>query len=129
MALEQDIKIIDLPANNGEFSVVQLLFDGKPVMLCGYTYHSEILGSYLRSQRIQPEKMELTGAFREVEIPILEGPRYKVVGMGRAKINPKRKQFQLPYDASADYGIGPSWEFREKLREKFQGWNTENPNF
>lgn len=129
MALEQDIEIINLPNEKGEFKVVQLFLDGKPVMLCGYTYHSEILETYLRSKEIELEKKTRKTLLGEVDIAVPEGPRYRVVGMGRAKIDPRRKQFQLPYDASADYGIGPNWEFREKLREEFQDWNTQNPEF
>jgi hypothetical protein len=129
MTLEQDIKIIDLPTEKGEFIVVQLFIDRKPVMLCGYTYHSEILGNYLRSKEIEPEKQTVRNILGEAEIPVLEGPRYKVVGMGRAKIDPRRKQFQLPYDASADYKITPDYAFREQLRKQFSDWNTRNPEF
>lgn len=129
MALEQDIEIIDLPNESTEFTVVQLFLDEKPVMLCGYAYHSEILENYLRSKKIEPKKFAIKRTFREEDVPVLEGSRYKVVGMGRAKISTKNKQFQLPYDASADYSIGPNYDFREKLKERFHGWNTENPVF
>lgn len=129
MALEQDIEIIDLPNERSEFKVVQLFLDKKPVMLCGYTYHSEILEAYLRSKKIEPEKKTHKTLLGEVEIPVLEGPRYKVIGMGRAKIDPRRKQFQLPYDASADYNLSPDYAFREQLKKQFLDWNTQNPEF
>lgn len=127
MTLEQDIEIIDLPIENGEFKVVQLILDGKPVMLCGYTYHSEILETYLKSKEIEYKKEIHKTLLGEIEIPSIEGQRYKVVGMGRAKINSKRKQLQLPYGASADYNLSPDYAFREQLRKQFQDWNTQNP--
>jgi len=54
MALDEDIKIIELP-QNGIFKVVQLFVDKHPVMICGIGHHKYLLGDYLRSVGIEPE--------------------------------------------------------------------------
>ncbi|MEI7719152.1 MAG: hypothetical protein WCI72_04745 [archaeon] len=121
MALDEKIEIIDLP-QEGTFKVVQLLFDEKPIMLCGYSYHADILENYLRSKEIRPHKMTIRKMLEEKEIPVLTGERYKVVGMGLAEIKQQDKIFQLPFDESGDYGIQPNYDFREQLRKQFVGW-------
>ena len=72
MALERNIEIIDLPTGKEEFSVVQLFLDQRPVMVCGYAYHSEILENYLRSQKIHPEKITIKNMLNERYTVVLQ---------------------------------------------------------
>jgi len=116
-----EIKIIDLPIE-GEFKVVQLLFDGELVMLCGYTYHAEILDNFLRQNEIKPVKKIIKGLLEEKEVPELTGDRYNILGMGWAKICTRTNQFQLPYGESVDYKIGTDYVFRKQLEQQFSDW-------
>lgn len=126
MVLEKEIEIVDLPKRGGEFKVIQLLVDEFPVMLCGYTYHSEILEGYLRKKNIGYETKTVRELFEEVEIPLECGEQYRVLGMGYCKIFPDSKVLQLPYGSSHAYKISTDYQFREKLREQFKNWEIKN---
>ena len=121
MALEEDIQIINLPNIGGEFKLVQLIVDNHPVMVCGLSidFHKYILRDYLESQSIPIETFKKGSK----TLIALEGPRYVVVGMGKGKIRPIIKFFQLPYGESQDYDIEPSEDFEERLKQQMVGWN------
>lgn len=118
---DSKIEIIDLP-QEGEFKVIQMLFDGKLIMLCGYNDHYEILENFLRQNGIPPERTIIKTLLGEKEIPKITGDRYTIMGMGRSKINTNARKFQLPYDSSIDYNIGPNYTFRKQLERQFEDW-------
>jgi len=124
MELEKDIEIIELP-NDAKFKVVQLLFEGNPVMLCGdiHGFHSEILRKYLKDNQISPKTKAVHMAHSKRRVPAEIGENYIVMGMGISEIDTEKKILTLPYGESADYNRGPSHEFDEKLRLQFSGWN------
>ena len=90
MSLDEDIEIINLP-EEGRFKIVQLLVDGRPVMVCGSTdlLHKDILRAYLISMGIDVPKLQ------DVELTPSHGKRYRVYGMGEAEINQDTRFFQL----------------------------------
>ena len=125
MALDENIELIGLP-EEGDFKVVQLIFDGHPVMVCGERnrFHKDMLEEYLRSQGVEPEKIKIP--FKMGMEKILTSPRgerYHVVGMGEAGIMQRSRFFQLPGGISVDYHLKPDEYFKERLKQQFAGWN------
>ena len=123
MALDDDIELVNLPEENAEFKVVQLIVRGRPVMLCGSidALHAHILKEYLRSEGVEYET-EPHKKHERVRLPKLVGEEYEVVGMGQAEIYHSMKFFQLPHGYSRDYGIEPCDDFRVRLKQQFEGW-------
>jgi len=119
--LGETIKIENMPVE-GEFQVVQVLIRGELVMYCAHNDHSEMLETILRKHEIQPNIKTIKTMFGEKDLPELYGDNYTVLGMGRSKIKTSTKQFQLPYDRSKDYNIGPDYTFRKILENQFSDW-------
>lgn len=127
MTLEEDIELVGLP-EEGDFKVIQIMFDGHPLMICGpeSKLHTDLLGEYLTSKGIKPKKIIIETKKLRKELICVEGERYKVVGMGHCNISSQTKSFQLPYGGSVDYqdyvrGTNP--DFRARLKQQFSGWN------
>ena len=127
MPLDEDIELMGLP-QEGEIKVVQIMFDGHPVMICGSekeSYHAFLLEDFLTSKGINPQRT--TSCMEKGrKIVAVEGERYKVVGMGRCVMFSDSKNFRLPYGGSADYQDyvkGTNQEFRERLQQQFSDWN------
>ncbi len=115
------IAIENLP-KEGEFQIVQILINGELIMYCAHNDHSEMLETILRKYEIRPIKKTITTMLGEKDLPELSGKKYTVLGMGRAKISTSTNQFQLPYDRSKDYNIGPDYTFRKILERQFSDW-------
>ena len=122
----KEVKLIDFPAVDDRFKVVQLYHNSEPVLLCesrenNLFLHGRILEHYLKSQNIDFETFVPLQEFPESLMPKLELSNvYKVVGMGHAEVYPSMNFFQLPYWESRDYGIGVNKEFNELIKETFK---------
>lgn len=125
MIPEGKVKIIDFPNNNSrEFRIVQLYLDETPYMVCGNSddLHAEVLEKFLKSHKIRFDTIPSPNNPKR-QMPVLfDSNRYRVVGMGKADIHYDIRFFQLPYDISRDYKIGPDKEFNKMLMEMFAGW-------
>lgn len=117
------ITIENLP-NEGEFQIVQILLNGELIMYCAHNDHSDMLETVLRKHQIQPIRKTVKTMLGEKDLPELYGEKYTVLGMGRAKINTNTRQFQLPYDRSKDYNLGPDYTFRKILEHQFSDWRV-----
>ncbi len=116
------MNIIDLPEQDQSIKVVQMYADNKPVLLCGpdTDFHAYILQKYLSQSGI-PFTVADTNPRGQV-MPALNGDRYQVVGMGNTVVFPSIKTMRTPGGESADYDLGVSQEFNERIKQVLKDW-------
>lgn len=117
MALDQEIEILDLPTE-GKFLVIQLMFQNRPVMQCGYGYHSDLLKTFLTKRGIKHETREVRRDFDIIDIALEKGTEYELIGAGKSEICTGTRNFTLPCGGSIDYIIGPNHDFGEQLKKQ-----------
>ena len=123
MTIDQKVELIRFP-KEGNIKVVQIYLDNQPFLLCGKEnrfYHAEILENFLICKEVEYTSSPLPG--KNYNVADLEGERYKVVGMGYAKVmvtNPP--SMRLPYAGSGDYKIDADEEFNELIKKTLEGW-------
>ncbi len=125
MLPEGKVKLVDFPTRNADFRAIQLYLDEIPYLVCGDSnkLHAFLLHDFLQKNGITFDTIPSPRA-PPARIPALsDDNRYRVVGMGYAEIYYDIHYFQLPYDGSRDYKIGPDKEFNQMLKEMFEGWN------
>lgn len=142
----------NLPEKSGEYKVIQASLDGKQYLWSNHYYgHGDCLASLLEtegnrfglySRHKQPFKMsedrfaepeELTDLLTyktmqdpttplKMEIPVLDGEGYHVLGMGKVRINTEDRTIKF-YGQSMSYGIGLYKEQIDLLKELKPDWD------
>jgi hypothetical protein len=145
MTIEKTIKQVNWPKKSGEHKVVQLDVNGKIFLrfpnedmiidaledpstpeshmefLMGGVGHAGILWSTLKS--LKKEYSMKTGA-QGYEIPNNNGKDYKVIGMGKAKVDVENKSSSF-YGKSLDYEIGIDQTHLDKIKELESDWKIK----
>lgn len=123
MTLDKDLQTVNWPAESDDYKVVQLDVDGKPYLRFREPKyvdgHGPILFIFLETLEIPYENTRGTSG---AAVPALEGDRYKVHGMGRARVDVEQKQARL-YGKSDDYGIRINPEHLEAVKQLVPDWN------
>ena len=90
--INQIIPIVNWPEISGVYTVVQLEVKGDQYLRFanhGNEYHFQVLERFLNEQEIPYKTMKNRNG--DVDIPELQGPGYRVCGMGRAVVKPEDK--------------------------------------
>jgi hypothetical protein len=113
--------ITNVPDEDGTFKVVQIVIDDVPYTRFAEksTLHSLILEELLRRKDIPFSE----GAFKQSSGngPVLQGERYRVLGMGKADVRTAERFVRL-YDFSYDYKIPIDVAHVELLRAERPEW-------
>jgi len=122
--IDDKLELVNFPQTQGSFKVVQLEVRGRPVAVFGQknAVHAKILEAYLTQQGLTFPQIPIP-KYPSLHMPAVEGPDYKVVGMGEIDVDPTTKFFQLPYGSSFGYELGVDKRFNRKLKEHLKGWN------
>jgi hypothetical protein len=127
--MESDVlvEIVNSSNHNGSYNAIQLLIDERPVLLLGHSddLHCEILRSYLQQQGLEFYTIQAPGSRVPAQVPALVGPRYLVVGMGKAELETSKKRYTGMHSSNADYRIGINIKHRDLTRRTLEslGWD------
>lgn len=111
-----------LPQRSGEYKVVQICVDGKAEVYFGdlhKTLHCMILAEILEQYAIPVIYSKVQ---EDVEVPAIEGDRYRVIGMGKAVVDVERKFVQF-YGNSFHYGIGLERGYLAEMMRSNDEWS------
>jgi hypothetical protein len=88
MGLEEKLVLVDYKTNTSgtSFKIVQLVLMGVHYSIIGDLKHSSLLEKFLKEKEVQYKK---TKARTGPDIPVVEGERYKVEGMGLHELQDK----------------------------------------
>lgn len=121
MSLDEQLPIANWPTESGEFKVVQLDVDGQPHLRFiedEWKRHADILMMLFDELAIPYHTLKRSG---NLEIPVLQGERYKVHGMGKARVDVKHRRASF-YGTSFDYGIGIDATHLASVKPLLQDW-------
>lgn len=127
-ACQDSLSLVNFPANTGNYKFVQIEIRGVPHMVFGeysQSYHCDLLERILAEQGITDPPRTHARATGE-PIIALRGSDYSVEGMGSAHISTHRRTVKIQFYMSADYGIGPSSEYRVMLEAVLPDWVIDN---
>jgi hypothetical protein len=112
------VKIYNPNNYSGDYprKIVQLIFKEEPWLVYGGAFHSVGLEWFLKEQNI---KVTIQAPWSE-----LEGPDYKVLGMGYAYLDFEEKEYHWLKGRSEQYNIGINEEQKKLLEEtlKAESW-------
>lgn len=122
--------LVKWPTAPGNYKYIQLYVDNTPLVLFGQNArHSGILSKGLDSIGIRYNTEIKTLAPGQIVMVVqLEGNRYRVSGMGEAKLEPEKKILTFYIDTvSADYELGWDASQTERLKQAKPDWeiNTD----
>ena len=118
---------------SGEYKAVLIRFEEKDYFIlkeASKNLHAYILRDFLLENNIgyKTRKNRLSPSF-EVDIPELEGEKYKVIGMGKVEIFHDTKKANF-YGKSLDYGLPFSDESISSIKNLMKDWEiSNNPGF
>jgi len=127
MSLGENLQRANWPEKSGEYKVVQLEIDGQPYLRFpikeyGENSHAGILMVLFRKNDIRFQRIEgVSGA----TVPALKGEKYKVHGMGKAKIDAEQMHASF-YGNSLDYDIGINAEHLNLIKQLEKDWKIES---
>lgn len=124
MAIDDKLELVNFPIEKGRCKVIQIEVNGKPVVVFGpqNALHRDILERYLTEQKVAITRIPVPNV-PTLTMPALEGPEYRVVGMGESEVNPRVRFLQLPYGESYGYKIGIDKGYNQRLKTQLPGWN------
>lgn len=119
--------VVDLPAKDGLFTVIQLFVKGKPVLVFGLNGHAATLEDYLSSHGISfaytfDEEFRAFGV--EQKVPYVKGRDYELVGAGEALVDVEEKRVELG-GVSLGYGIGINEKHLGGISKLCKDWRFE----
>ncbi len=124
MAWGETLTTANWPKESGEYKVVQLDLDGQPYLRFpekSYYTHAVILMALLSEQDIEYKKIKDN---LDSDVPALEGERYKVHGMGRARVGVGQRRASF-FGVSDGYGLGIDKTHLDAIRELQPDWTIE----
>jgi hypothetical protein len=91
MSLDENLQTVNWPSIEGVFKIIQLEINGKPHIRFPVKFdwltHGGIMMEFLGINFWEEDKLPFIG-FDGNKLPALQGENYKVVGAGKARVNP-----------------------------------------
>lgn len=122
MTLDRIVGLENFHAVSGTYKVVQLMVDDVPVCVFGTGNHRRILAMYLQERGLHAPQIPVPQA-EKLTMPALEGPGYRVVGMGHVIVHAQQRIIERKESASADYGIGLDPQLSDALPSSLPDWH------
>ncbi|MFH0869746.1 MAG: hypothetical protein V1866_01670 [archaeon] len=127
MAEQKLVEILNLSDYDGGYKGVQLYADKSPVLILGpetISWHYKLLRTFLEERGLKFSTIQPPGTRTPLQVPALEGERYRVVGMGTFHFNPIKKWYSGAGGASQDYKTGIDEEHRTLVKKTLEasGW-------